>query len=99
LGHDVDRPLVLRHPRQAHDALVEHVDHRVVVADGGGHEPLGVRRVRRHDDLHPRQVAKVPHRHWECCPPSEYPPPTAVVSTIGTETLPPEKYRILAMWL
>ena len=47
---------VLRHPRQAHDALVEHVDDRVVVADGRDHQALGVGRVARHDDLHAGQV-------------------------------------------
>ncbi len=38
----------------------------------------------------PGMCAKVPHRHCECWAASEYPPPTAVVTTIGTVTLPPD---------
>src|SRR5699024_6781736 len=32
----------------------------------------------------------VAYKVWECCAASLYPPPTAVINTIGTFTLPPD---------
>src|SRR5665647_1345302 len=58
LGHRTDRALVLGHPAQTHDSLVEHEDDRVVALDGGGHEALRVVRIRRNHDLHAWQMRK-----------------------------------------
>ncbi|MCY1178358.1 hypothetical protein D9M71_558550 [compost metagenome] len=46
----------LLRPQPAHalQGLVEQVDHRVVIADGGGHQTLGVIGIARHHHLHPR---------------------------------------------
>ncbi|MNP37665.1 hypothetical protein D3C76_1311240 [compost metagenome] len=45
-------------PAHALQGLVKQVDHRVVVANSGGHQALGVVRVARHHHLHARQMGE-----------------------------------------